>query len=63
MSIDLEKSPEKHCDLFSAFINEWISLILAGNQDNHKSFNEFEFGHTSVSTTAIDALEHFEKSP
>ena len=31
------------CDHSSAFIFERIFLILAGNMDNHKSLNEFDF--------------------
>ena len=30
------------CDHSSAFIFGWIFFILAGNEDNHKSLDEFE---------------------
>ena len=33
----------QNCDYSSAFIFDWIFFILAGNEDNHKSFDEFEF--------------------
>ena len=31
------------CDYSSAFIFDWIFFIFAGNEDNQKSFDEFEF--------------------
>ena len=34
---------EKCCDHSSAFIFKWIFFFLAGNKDNHKSLDEFEF--------------------
>ena len=35
---------EKCCDHSSAFIFELVFLIFAGNKDNHKSLNGFNFG-------------------
>ena len=34
---------EKCCEHSGAFIFEWIFTFLAGNNNNHKSLNEFEF--------------------
>ena len=34
---------EKCCDLSRACIFDWIIFILAGNEDKHKSLDEFEF--------------------
>ena len=33
----------KCCDHSSVFIFDWMFFILAGNKDNHKSLDEFEF--------------------
>ena len=44
------------CDHSSAFIFDWIFFILAGNKDNHKSLEEFDFG------SALAALECLEQS-
>ena len=39
----LEKSPEKSCEHSSSFIFDSIILICAGNEDMHKSLDEFRF--------------------
>ena len=33
---------EESCEHSSSFIFDWINLILAGNEDMHKSLNEFQ---------------------
>ena len=38
-----KKKKETCCEHSSAFIFEWIFIILTGNKDNYKSLNEFEF--------------------
>ena len=37
----------KSCLHSSSFIFDWIFFILAGNKDNFKSLDEFEFGQNS----------------
>ena len=37
-------------------------LVLACNDDIHKSLNEFEFGEIQPWTTELAALEHLKKS-
>ena len=36
-----------------AFIFDWIFFILAGNKDNHKSFDEFEFQRNSTTYCGV----------
>ena len=39
----------------------WIFFILAGNEDNYKSMDEFEFGQNSALTSELVALERLKK--
>ena len=40
--------------LFLVF--DWIFFILAGNEDNHKSLDEFEFGQNSATDFGVSCL-------
>ena len=50
---------EKCCDQSSAFIFELVFLILAGNKDNQKSLNGFNFGLIPLWTTYGDHISAF----
>ena len=41
--IPIDLQWEKCCEHSSTFILNWIVFIFAGNKDNHKSLDEFEF--------------------
>ena len=37
----------------SSFIFDWIFFILAGNEDNYKSLNKFDFGQNSAADFGV----------
>ena len=37
---------------------DWIFFIVAGKEDNHKSFDGLNFGQISPLTTELPVLEH-----
>ena len=49
---------EKSCEHSSAFNFVWIFIVLAGNQDNYKSLDEFKFCQIPSPATESAALEH-----
>ena len=52
-----KKRKRKSClQLFSVTF-DWIFVKLAGNEDRHKSSNEFEFGRIELFTLELFALE------
>ena len=47
--------------LYRAFIFDLIFLMVAGNEDNYKSLDEFEFWHNSTTDYGFAALERLRK--
>ena len=43
VKIPIDLQSEKCCDHSSVFIFDWNFFVLAGNEDMHKSLDEFEF--------------------
>ena len=54
--IPKELSLERCCQNPCAFIFDWIFFILAGNEDNYKSLDEFEFRRGPSWTEELAAL-------
>ena len=50
----LEKSPFTYNDHSSTFIFGWIFFILADNNTNHKSSDEFEFPSLTSQLAALE---------
>ena len=47
----------KWCHHASSFIFNWIVITFAGNQDRHKSTDEFDFGPDPTTNFGVTALE------
>ena len=52
LTVNMRGVSNKHC-LLPFFIFDWIFFILAGNQDNSKSLDEFEFGQNSAADFGV----------
>ena len=62
--ISLVKLAKNSVITFSrTFLIEFISYLLAGNDDIHKSLNELKFGEIRPWTTELAALERLKKIP
>ena len=53
----------KHCDHSSSVIFDWFFFILAGNEENHKSWMGSKLGSIQQKAYELAALERLEKFP